>query len=166
MLSLLLRRQPKKHLAPPVERVQPEVPYDPGLIAALTHEHRSLDLLLVKARSAAQQNHYEDVMDIMAEFRSALEDHLRRESIELYPYLAAHLKGENSEEVLKEMRMNGVMIRRTMEGFLDHYRTYPVSYINVAHFEIEVGGVDEELRDRLEQEEASIYTLYLPPDAY
>src|SRR5690242_6658519 len=101
MLSLFQRKPPKRTALPPGERVQPEVPYDPGLITALTHQHRALDLLLVKARSAAQQNHYADVMDILAEFKSALEDHLRRESIELYPYLAAHLKGENSEEVLK-----------------------------------------------------------------
>ena len=166
MLSLFQRKPPNRTAPPQGERVQPEVPFNPSLIAALTHEHRALDLLLVKARSAAQQNHYEDAMDILAQFKSALEDHQRRESIELHPYLATHLRGDGSQDILKEMRANAALIRRSVEGLLNHYNAYPVSYINVARFEIEVGGVSEEFRERIEKEEASIYSLYMPPEIY
>src|SRR5579864_8214477 len=97
MLRMLFSgKQPKKDLSPkggnaPAERA--EIPYDPGLTAALTHQHRTLVALLIKARSAAQEQCYQEVGDALKQFKNGLDDHLDHESSGLHPYLAAHLKG-------------------------------------------------------------------------
>ena len=165
MLDKFFRKQPQKTEAPKVAKA-PEVPYDPGLVTALTHQHRSLVMLLVKASSAAQQDLYEDVQETLAQFKLGLDEHLKRENTELHPYLAAHLRGDDAKDVLREMRTNAALIERTVEGFLNHYIGYPVSATNVQRFEMEIEGVSEEFSQEVEREEASFYTLYMPPEAY
>ena len=169
MLSAFFRKQPKKDEAPKAAPPLPErreIPYDPGLVTALTHQHRMLTMLLVKASSAAQQNLYDEVRGTLVQFKTGLADHLKRETAELHPYLTAHLKGEDSAAILKEMRANTRYIERAVEGFLSHYSSYPVSHNTAARFNIELSGVSEEFCERIEKEEASLYTLYLPPEAY
>src|SRR5579859_1384846 len=126
MLDKLFRKQPQK-IEPP--RVQPaktvEVAYDPGLIAALTQQHRELTVLLVKASSASQQSRYDEVKEALEQFRAALTEHLQREKAQLHPYLSSHLKGEGSRDVLKDMRSNYVRVEQSVEGFLNHYSGYP-----------------------------------------
>ena len=167
MLDKLFRKQPQKTEPPRVQTSQPaEVPYDPSLIAALTEQHRELTVLLVKASSASQQSRYDDVKEALTQFRAALAEHLKRESAQLHPYLTAHLKGEDSREVLKDMRSNYIRVEQSVEGFLNHYSGYPVSDVNADRFEMEIEGVSEEFCEEIEKEEAAFYTLYLTPDAY
>src|SRR5690242_15916351 len=128
MLDKFFRKQPLKTEPPRVQPAKPaEVAYDPGLIAALTQQHRELTVLLVKASSASQQSRYDEVKDALAQFRAALTEHLKRESAQLHPYLIAHLKGEDSREVLRDMRSNFIRAEQSVEGFLNHYSGYPVS---------------------------------------
>lgn len=143
-----------------------DIPHDPSLVTALSHQHRMLTMLLVKASSAAQQELYDEVRETLVQFKTGLADHLKRESAELHPYLTVHLKGEESEAILKEMRANSRYIERAVEGFLSHYASYPVNERTVDRFNMELSGVSEEFCERIEKEEASLYTLYLPPDAY
>ena len=167
MLDKFFRKQPLKTEPPRVQPAKPaEVAYDPGLIAALTQQHRELTVLLVKASSASQQSRYDEVKDALAQFRAALTEHLKRESAQLHPYLIAHLKGEDSREVLRDMRSNFIRVEQSVEGFLNHYSGYPVSDVNADRFEAELEGVSEEFCEEIEKEEAAFYTLYLPPDAY
>ena len=142
------------------------IPYDPGLVAALSHQHRMLTMLLVKASSVAQQQLYDEVRETLVQFKTGLADHLKRESAELHPYLTAHLKGEGAESILKEMRANSRYIERAVESFLSHYAGYPVNERTVDRFNMELSGVSEEFCERIEKEEASLYTLYMPPEAY
>jgi len=168
MLDRFFRKQPKKD--EPIKGAKalehPAVPYDPGLVMALTHQHRALVMLLVKASNAAQQDLYEDVQETLAQFKMGLDEHLKRENTELHPYLATHLKGEGAKDLLREMRTNAALIERTVEGFLNHYLGYPVSATNVERFEMEIEGVSDEFSQEVEREEASFYTLYMPPEAY
>ena len=162
----IFRKNPKQAEPLPALKTPAAVPYDPGLVTALTHQHRSLTLLLVKASSAAQQGLYEEIKETLQQFKHELAEHLKRETTELHPYLSAHLKGDGSKEILKEMRASTTNIERTLEGLINHYASYPVTERNVARFEIELSGVSDEFCAKLEQEEASIYTLYLTPEAY
>ncbi|HEY4126964.1 MAG TPA: hemerythrin domain-containing protein [Gammaproteobacteria bacterium] len=144
----------------------PEVGYDPGLVTALTLQHRSLTTLLVKATSVAQQRQFAEVNSILTRFKLELDEHLKREHEEFFPYLTAHLKGDEAKEILKEARSNSLYIERAVEGFLNHYAGYPVGERTVLRFGMELSGVIEEFCERLEKEEAHIYTLYMPPEAY
>lgn len=165
MLKALFHRQPGKD-APPKGMPAPEIPYDPGLVSALGIEHRALVMQLVKANTAAQQHRYEDIQPILQQFKGELREHLKREAAEFSPYLAAHLKGEDSKDVLKDMHSNTLYIERAVEGLLNHYTSYPVNEKTVLRFEMELSGVIEEFSERLEREEASFHTLYLSPGSY
>ena len=143
-----------------------EVAYDPGLVTALTLQHRSLTTLLVKATSVAQQRQFEEVASLLTRFKLELDEHLKREHQEFFPYLTAHLKGDDAKDILREARANSLYIERAVDGFLNHYTGYPVGERTVLRFGMELSGVIEEFCERLEKEEATIYTLYMPPEAY
>jgi hypothetical protein len=167
MLLSFLSRKNKKEEPPKDGKIQePEVIYDPGLVTALTLQHRSLTRLLVKATSLAQQRDFSEVQSVLEQFKAELDEHLKREHGEFFPYLTAHLKGEDAKDVLKEARSNSLYIERAVEGFLKHYRGYPVGERTVLRFGMELSGVIEEFCERLEKEEAHIYTLYMPREAY
>lgn len=141
-----------------------EVPYDPGLIAALTHQHRDFVRLLQEVRTAAQVGQFDVVKITLEQLKDGLAGHLLREQLELHLYLIAHIKGEDRMAVLKDMRASAVQVGQSVEGFLKHYTGYPVSARNAGMFDSEIDGVTEEFCRRTEHEEASIYTLYLPPE--
>lgn len=166
MLRTFLEKHLKRGEPPQVEAAPAETPYTPGLVSALGIEHRSLVMLLVKAGTAARAQDFSEVQALLVKFKGDLHAHQKRESIELHPYLASHLKGENAQSVFREMRHNSALIDRAVEGLLGHYLTYPVNGRTVLRFEMELNGVIEEISERLEREEAAVYTLYMAPDSY
>ena len=166
LLSFLSRKSKKQEPPKDGHAPDPEVSYDPGLVTALTLQHRSLTTLLVKASSLAQQQDFAGVQTMLEQFKAELDEHLHREHSEFFPYLTSHLKGEDTKDILKEARSNSLYIERAVEGFLKHYTGYPVGERTVLRFGMELSGVIEEFCERLEKEEAHIYTLYMPPEAY
>lgn len=140
--------------------------YDPSLVMSLTHQHRTLNLLLVEASSAAQLGAYDETGSILEQFEFALEDHLKQERDRLHPYLAEHIKGEDGEETLKDMHACSALAQRGVAAFLDRYRDKPVDASSLAQFEHDIEAVGEKLSQDMEREEAMFYTLYLPPEAY
>lgn len=168
MLEKFFRKQAPKteNLKVPLTPTSPEVSYDPSLIAALTQQHRDLVMLLLKANSAAQQDRFDDVKDALERFKSGLQEHLAHENLRLHPYITAHLRGENSKDVLRDMRQNCARIQASVDGFINHYSGYPVSGVNVARFEMEIASVSEEFSQEIETEEATFYPLYMAPETY
>lgn len=168
MLEKLFRRHPKQDAHPEGLKAPrlPPIPYDPSLILALSHQHRSLSMLLVEASTAAEEGAYEEICEILEQFANALADHLRQESLRLHPYLAEHIKGEDGEMVLKEMQSHSALIRHSVVGFLKRYSSTPVSAANVAEFQQDIEAMSEEFSQETERAEAIFYTLYMPPEAY
>jgi len=166
MLRTFFTRQLREDAAPKISKAERGVPYDPGLITALTHQHRELALLLVKASSTAEQCYFAETAEALTQFETDLEAHLRRESTQLVPYLAAHLRGEDAKELVRDMRTNGALIERTVQGFLDYYRHNPVDAESMHDFVTEIENVCEEFCQEIEREEAAFYTLYMAPEAY
>lgn len=166
MLRTLFGYQPKEDGAPRIERPKRGIPYDPGLITALTHQHRELTMLLVRASSAAELGYYAEAQTALTDFKATLDAHLRRESIQLTPYLAAHLRGEGAAELIREMQTNVSLIERTVMGFLDRYMSRPITAANLQDFQREIDAMSEEFSQEVEREEAAFYTLYMAPEAY
>ena len=166
LLSFFSRKQSKDEPLQAGRAAEAEVAYDPGLVTALTLQHRSLTTLLVKAASIAQQRQFAEVNTLLAHFKQELDEHLKREHQEFFPYLTAHLKGDDAKDILREARANSLYIERAVEGFLRHYTGFPVGERTALRFGMELSGVIEEFCERLEKEEATIYTLYMPPEAY
>ncbi|HEY1772617.1 MAG TPA: hemerythrin domain-containing protein [Gammaproteobacteria bacterium] len=166
MLRTLFGYQPKEDRAPKTEKNRHGVPFDPGLITALTHQHRELVMLLVRASSAAELGYYAEAQTALSDFKNTLEAHLRRESIQLMPYLAAHLRGEDAAELMREMQTNTTLIQRTVKGFLDRYLGKPITAANLQRFQRDIDAMSDEFCQEVEREEAAFYTLYMTPDAY
>lgn len=166
LIPFFTRKTKRDGAETPVAAAPRDLPYDPALVTALTLEHRSLVTLLVQAKSLAQQELYGEAMDALQRFSQGLAEHLKRESAELHPYLTAHLRAEDREHILREMRAGSVHVERAVEGFLKHYAGYPVGERNVGMFLVEIDGVSEEFCERIEKAEAAVYTLYMPPEAY
>ncbi|HEY3859450.1 MAG TPA: hemerythrin domain-containing protein [Gammaproteobacteria bacterium] len=166
MLRTFFTRQLKEDAAPKIRRAERGTAYDPGLITALTHQHRQLVLLLVKASSTAEQCYFAETAEALAQFETDLDTHLRRENAQLVPYLALHLRGEDAEGLVRDMRTNGVLIERTVQSFLDYYLHNPVDAESMQDFVTEIEKVCEEFCQEIEREEAAFYTLYMAPEAY
>lgn len=166
MLRTFFGMLPTEREAPKVAKPPRGIAYDPGLITALTHQHRQLVLLLVKASSTAEQCYFAETAEALAQFKADLDAHLKRESSQLVPYLSHHLWGEGVDELIREMRTNDALIDRTVRGFLDHYLRNPVNADNLSDFVVQVERVCEDFSQEVEREETSFYTLYMAPEAY
>jgi|SRR6185312_1830451 len=166
MLRTLFGYQPQKDGAPKTEKAKRGVPYDPALITALTHQHRELTMLLVRASSAAELGYYGEAHTALVDFKTTLDAHLRRESVQLMPYLAEHLRGEGAAELIREMHTNASLIQRSVKSFLDRYLGRPITSADLQDFQREIDAVSEEFCQEVEREEAAFYTLYMIPDAY
>jgi hypothetical protein len=166
VLKTFFSGRPKEDGAPKIGKAAHGVPYDPALITALTHQHRELVMLLVKASSTAEQCYFAETAEALAQFETDLDTHLRRESVQLVPYLAMHLRGEDAKELVREMHTNSALIERTVTGFIDYYRHNPVTAESMQDFVAEIEGVCEEFCQEIEREEAAFYTLYMAPEAY
>jgi len=166
MLLEFFTKHPKEWEALQGDKAPRGIPYDPGLVTALTHQHRQLVMLLVKASSAAEQCYYAESAEAVAQFKADLDLHLQRERSQLIPYLAQHLKGEGARELLHDMHMQHALVARTVAGFLERYLRDPVDGESLDDFVIEIERVCEEFSQAAEREEASFYTLYMAPEAY
>src|ERR1700748_289188 len=139
MLLSFFSRKTKQDEAPQAgTAAEPEVTYDPGMVQALTLQHRSLTTLLVKATSVAQQRQFAEVASLLTRFKLELDEHLKREHQAFFPYLSAHLKGEDAKDILREARANSLYIERAVESFLNHYTGYPVGERTVLRFGMEL----------------------------
>ena len=166
MLRTFFGYQLKEDAATRIEKPKRGAPFDPSLITALTHQHRELTMLLVRASSAAELGYYAEAQTALTDFKATLDKHLRRESVQLVPYLTFHLRGEDAAGLLREMHTNTSLIQRTVKGFLERYLGKPITSTELQDFQREIDAVSEEFCQEVEREEAEFYTLYMAPEAY
>ena len=163
-------RKPKVDSKPaaavPAPAPSREIAYDPALVAALTQEHRTMLLLLDKAKNAVQAGRYDDVKTELDRLRTTLAGHIRRETEELHAYLTLHIQDGSRLHVLKDMHAGMLRTERALEGFLKHYGGYPVTERNAATFYKEIDGVSAEFAKWTQQEETQVYSLYVSPERY
>jgi hypothetical protein len=166
MLRSLFAKQPKDREASRIATPKRGIPYDPALITALTHQHRELVMLLVKASSAAEQCFYAEAIEALTQFKTKLDTHLQREDRELVPYLGHHLWGEGTDELLRDMHTNSARVQRMVRRFLDESLDNPLNADNLSGFVAGVERLCEDFSQATAQEEAAFYTLYMGPEAY
>lgn len=166
MLRTFFGRLPTEREAPKVAKPPRGISYDPGLITALTHQHRELVMLLVKASSAAEQCYYGEATEALTQFRANLDVHLKRERSQLIPYLSHHLWGEGTDGLLREMDSNSTLIEGAVKPVLDRYLRIPVAHETLYDFLIEVERACDEFSQAVGRQEAAFYTLYMAPEAY
>lgn len=140
--------------------------YDAGLITRFHGHHGVLVNLIEKVRSSAVAGDYEQNKKYIRKFKLMLNEHLLEENLRLYTYLGHCLKDDNEgNELMQEMRKEMGSIGRAVTQFIRHYEEFGVDARNANKFIEELDGITAALTDRIEREERSLYTLYMPPTA-
>jgi hypothetical protein len=141
-------------------------PYDPELLATLQGEHSILLSMLQQVREAAKLAHFQDLNAALLRFEMAYRTHQQRKEKQLLPYVERHLQLDPGKTLLRDLSGSGTLTDRSVQGFLRHYHSYPVSDHTLKRFGRELDGVIAELRQRLDTESLSLHSLYLPTHQY
>lgn len=141
-----------------------EISYDADLVAHFKGHHGALVALAGKARASAEAGDFAHVATYIRKFKLLLNEHLLEENLRLYTYLTYCLKGnDEGSESMAAMRGEMGDIGRGVSRFLRHYEEHGVDERNVAKFMTEFDQIVATLGDRIEREERSLYTMYMPP---
>lgn len=138
------------------------ITYDAALIPALTNEHRQLVEVYKQVHAALARSDMGGVRQRLLQFRGSLQEHLLKENVKLYVYLARHLASdEDSSQLVNDMRREMMGIGRVVMDFLRKYTETPIDPSQAAQFKTELDGIGAALVQRIEREESALYTLYL-----
>lgn len=140
------------------------IQYDPALIGRLTGEHKELLSLYDQVAKAVAANHIAKVPSLLGEFKVSLMEHLLQENVKLYAYLKTNLAtNEQNSEIINEFQHEMGKIGRTVMGFLRTYTETPLTPENLDEFKKQFEAIGAALVSRIQREEQTLYTLYMPP---
>lgn len=137
--------------------------HDPTLIAKLRKDHQVLFDIYNQVQAAFDAKNFARVKDLLAEFRSTVQQHLLTENVKLYIYLSHQLASDAANaQIISEFRheMNG--IARVVMDFLRRYTEGPLGANEAAAFKKELEEIGSALVKRTQREENTLYPLYLP----
>lgn len=144
-----------------------EISYSAGLIPHFLDTHKELAALIAQLHDSAAAGRYADAEKTLHRFKSVLYAHLLEENVRLYTYLSYCVKGDaDGTELMGDMRLEMGRIGRDVTRFIKAYTETGISAGNVAAFLQQLDAIIEKLRDRLQREENSLYTLYQPPSSF
>ncbi|HEX7342239.1 MAG TPA: hemerythrin domain-containing protein [Rhodanobacteraceae bacterium] len=143
-----------------------EIQFHPDLIARFNGHHASLRKLLEIVRAHAMDNKFAEAQKSLQSFRNVLSAHLLEENVKLYTYMAKCLVGDpDSEGLITGMKAEMGRIGTGVMHFLNKYRDAGITPFNKAQFLGELDAIGATLAERMEREETSLYSMYMPPDA-
>jgi len=138
------------------------IQYSPELLLQLTKEHRQLLILFGEIRVAFQRGDYKKTVQKINEFRSLFQAHLLIENVRLYIYLERSFADDATNyELIRGLRREMDNIARTALAFLDKYEAIGVDKDVGANFSSDIEAVGEILMRRVDNEENTLYQLYL-----
>lgn len=142
--------------------------YDAHLVAELKSDHGLLVKLFTAIVSTTGQRNSKQLTEQLNEFGQKLRGHLLKENVRFYVYLKNSLQSdENSLSIMQEFSHEMQQIGRAVTDFLHTY-THVTQWDDAqwAVFERDLNSVGKVLTQRIESEENTLYTLYLPPAGY
>jgi len=156
-------------LKPAASRHAPgtEIGYHPDLIARFRKAHEALQRLYVSMKNQVEQGDFATARKTLDAFQKALTGHMLEENVLLYTYLAKCLASDpDSRELMKSMKVEMGKIGSTAAGFVKEYADSGITPFNKRQFLEGWDKIGAVLTDRIEREETSLYTMYMPPDAF
>lgn len=141
--------------------------YDPTLVERLKAQHLSLLEKGEAIQTAAATSDYPRIASLLESFRRVLRRHLSEENLHLYSYLLKSLSGDSDgAELVASVAWEMMEIDHRVLLFVDHYDEFGVNEHNVRKFKADLEKLRTLLHDRMQREEESLFTLYLPEDNY
>ncbi|HLS05333.1 MAG TPA: hemerythrin domain-containing protein [Wenzhouxiangella sp.] len=143
------------------------ISYDPKLIERFEGHHAALGKLLQGIVNSAERKNYSSIESQLKRFQSVLEQHVLEENVRLYVYLEkCLLKDEMNAQLSLDMKREMGEIGRKVAKLVRHYTEFGVDKDNVDKFLSDIKKMGGLLQERIDREENSLYTLYLPPSDY
>lgn len=144
-----------------------EIRYHPDLITRLQGHHIALLKLFGAVKTHAMNDEFADALKSMQSFRQALTTHLLEENVKLYTYLAKCLDADpDNRDLMMDMKSEMGKIGTVVMRFLNQYTNSGITPFNKKQFLEKLDEIGPALVDRIEREESSLYTMYMPPEAF
>ncbi len=141
--------------------------YDLSLIDKLKNDHLMLLELYGEMAQALADKEHEALVKLFIKFSAKLRSHLLTENLKLYIYLShAMVADTESLAIITDLRSEMQQIGRTVNNFLTYYSELPWSEEQDNSFPGEFEKIGEVLVERIKREEATLYPLYMHPEAY
>lgn len=140
------------------------VEYDPGLVERLKKHHRTLLKLLDDAAQSAEKQRFSAVTKSVAKFHQAFEEHLYIENRQFYSYLSNFVNDDDHRDMMETIKRDMKDVGEKVSQFIRHHQQEPVNADNLDRFKEDLGAIRTLLAERIDEEEDSLYTLYLPAE--
>ena len=139
------------------------IEYDAGLVDKLKEDHQELVRIYTAIKTAATENRYGDLYDLLSNFKLTFQTHLAVENVRFYVYVQQHMALDaDTSTFIADVRkeMNG--IARAVLKFVDTYMAAPPTPVTVTNFHTELDQIGPVLVQRVQLEESRLYSLYQP----
>lgn len=144
-----------------------EITYHPDLIPRFKGHHASLLKLFKAIHTCASNDDFANAQKALRQFRNVLGEHLLEENIKLYTYIAKCVAEDaHSSELMSNMKAEMGETGTVVMRFVRHYGEYGIVADTKRKFLEELDVIGAALVDRIEREENSLYTMYLPPGSF
>jgi len=148
--------------------VKPAVPtggiaYDGGLVAKLKGDHQELVRIYTSIKSAAAENRFGNLHDLLSNFKLTFQMHIALENVKFYVYVQQRTAQDaEASTFISDVRREMNDIARAVLKFVDAYMATPPALSTVAAFNAELDQIGAVLVQRVEKEESRLYSLYQP----
>ncbi len=141
--------------------------YHPDLIERFESTHAALQKLFEAIKTHATRDEFSEAQKSLQAFRKTLTGHLLEENIKLYTYLSKCMAADpDNKELIDNMKAEMGQIGTTVMHFIKEYTNSGITPFNKKQFLSELDEIGTVLVDRIEREESSLYTMYMPPSAF
>ncbi len=139
------------------------IAYDGGLVGRLKQDHQELVRIYTAIKTAAAQNRYGDLHDLLADFKLTFQTHIAMENVRFYVYVQQRMAQDTeTSNFIAEVRREMNDIARAVMKFVDAYMSAPPTPATVTSFTSELDQIGAVLVQRVDKEENRLYSLYQP----
>lgn len=144
-----------------------KIPYRPDMIQRFQEQHAELQKTFSGIMSRARSNDFAYTRKSLHVFKQDLTSHLLEENIKLYTYLSRCLANDpDNKERMQNMRSEMEHIGTAMMRIINKYVAMEIPPSDKQAFLDDLDEVGTMLFNRIEQEESSLYAMYVPPEDF
>jgi hypothetical protein len=161
--SRLFGQDKKQEASAQTKKSDEGIAYDAGLVSKLKADHQELLAMFGKISQVATTGQFDELPKLLKRFKLALQTHLVTENVRFYVYVQQRQADDsNASSLIADLRkeMNG--IANAAVNFIGQYEAAVFTEEVANQFKKDLAGIGEVLVQRINREETSLYTLYLP----
>lgn len=156
-------KSPQPSLSLKEQKVESGINYNANLVPSLKQDHQMLLGLYGQIKQAAEREQYHLIPPKLIELKHALQAHLMVENVHFYVYVQQHLAANaEASALIADLRKDMDGIAHAAVKFIRNYETAAFTKEIASTFLKDLGEIGNVLVHRINTEESTLYTLYLP----